>query len=301
MQFINTDLRSRYLELGRQGSVVDTARWIDRMECMHQHYRARKGLYICGAALCILLTSEQELKLDEPSERAVSSAEMLDIIIERTVAKQSSMRSMIHDMQFLASSVFREMDEHGDLDKEMVIERLVYEKGDRQATQYLSMRSNGKALDEKQMAKEIADWEKQGRRRGATKMPFNQQYRAEYAYSLDGQVVYEGIDVWVIGFEPREKEDGHITGSAYIHPIDYGVMRIEASPAKLPGVIKDMNMIYTYKKEQEYWLPEAFEFSMRLKVQFVLTFVHNIYTLDDRYSQFILNSGLPDSLFTESE
>jgi hypothetical protein len=299
MQFINTDLRSRYLEYGRQGSVVDTARRIDRMRCMHQNYYARKGLHSGGVAFLMLLSFAQEFILQEPSKPAEISAEMLDIIIVSTITEQDSMRHRILDMQFLAHSVFREMGEHGDLNKEMVIERIVYEKGDKQTVQYLSMITNGEVLDEQQMKKEITDWEKQGKRRGTTKMPFDPRYCAEYEYSLDGQVVYEGIDVWVIGFQPREKEDGHITGSAYIHPTDYGVMRIEASPAKLPGVIKEMKMVYTYKKEQGCWLPEAFNFSMRLKVQFVLTFVHNTYTLVDRYSQFVLNSGLPDSLFME--
>jgi hypothetical protein len=299
MQFINTDLRSRYLEFGRQGSVVDTARRIDRMRCMHQNHYARKGLHSGGVAFLMLLSFAQEFKLQEPSKPAEISAEMLDIIIERTISGQDSMRSRIFDMQFHAHSVFREMDEHGKLKKEMVIERIVYEKGDKQAMQYLSMSSNGKALNQKQMANEIADWERQGKKRGTTMMPFDPRYRGEYVYSLDGQIMYEDVNAWIIGFEPKKEEDGYITGSAYIHPTDYGVMRIEASPAKLPGVIKEMSMIYTYKKEQGYWLPEAFEFSMRLKVQFILTFVHNTYTLVDRYSQFVLNSGVPDSLFME--
>lgn len=285
----------------RHGSVVDTARWIDRMKCMHRHYRANKGLHISGVAFFILLASAQEFELEEPSERAVNSAEMLDIIIERTVVKQGSMRSMIHSMQFLAHSVFRKMDEHGEVKKEILIERYVFEKGDKQASRYVSMSVNGNQLNEDDMQKEIADWEKQGKKRGTTRMPFDQRYRTEYEYSLDGQVVHEGIEVWIIGFKPQEKEDGYIIGSAYIHPTDYGVMRIEASPVKLPGVVKDMKMIYTYKEEQGYWLPEAFEFSMRLKVQFVLTLVHNLYTLEDRYSKFILNSGLPGSLFTEEK
>lgn len=226
--------------------------------------------------------------------------ESQDVIVDSIVQRQTAQENKIIDMQFHAHSVFREMDSKGKVKEEILIERIVYEKGEKQTTHYLSMSSNGKNLNDKQMVKEIADWEKQGKKRGTTKMPFNQRFRDEYEYSLNGWSTYHGDDVRVIGFTPKHDGDGYIKGFAFIDPIDCCVLRIEAKPAQLPGVIKDMLMIYTYNKEQGYCLPEAFEFSMRLKVQFVLTFVHNTYTLEDRYSQFLLNSDLPDSLFAET-
>jgi hypothetical protein len=254
-----------------------------------------------GLLGCLLLVMVID-RTDEPRTISpMTSADYTASIVKRVVQVREQQQNTIHDIQFNGQSLFREMDANGKVKKEMVIERIIYEKGSKQATQYLSMSSNGKALNQKQMVKEIADWEKQGKKRGTTRMPFDPRYYEEYEYSHGGRVLYEGTDAEIVEFQPKSGDDGYIKGFAYIHPTEYAVMRIEAEPAQLPGVIKDMKMIYTYQQEQGYWLPAAFEFSMRLKVQFVLTFVHNTYTLEDHYSGFLLNSGLSDSLFTESE
>ena len=250
---------------------------------------------------CLLLVMVTD-RTDEPrTVPPMASADYTASIVKRVVQVREQQQNAIQDMQFNGHSLFKEMDANGKVKKEMVIERIVYEKGSKQATEYLSMSSNGKALDQKQMEKAITDWEKQGKKRGSTKMPFAPEYWDEYEYSYDGRTAYDGETVEIVGFQPNSEEDGYIEGFAYIHPTEYAVMRIEATPAQLPGVIKDMNMIYTYHQEQGYWLPAAFEFSMRLKVQFVLTFVHNTYTLKDHYSGFVVNSGLPDSLFIEDD
>jgi hypothetical protein len=241
-------------------------------------------------------------QIQEPHAQVlVTSPDSLLLVIEQVVQKQEQQHEAINDLQFSGHSIFREMDPHGNLKKEMMIERIVYEKGDKQATRYLLMSKNGVTLDEKQKENEIANWEKQGKKRGTTKMPFDPQYTEVYEYVLERSTMYQGVQVWVVGFEPKQKEEGYISGRAYIDPVACVVMRIEATPVKLPGVIKEMTMVYIYQPEQGYWLPAGFEFSMRLKVQFVLTFVHTTYTLEDRYSDFVLNSDLPDSLFTESD
>jgi hypothetical protein len=64
-------------------------------------------------------------------------------------------------------------------------------------------------------------------------------------------------------------------------------------------VVKKLDMVMTFAKEQGYWLLNKFEMQAKIKVKFLITFANVNFTLEDNYSDFRLNMEIPDSLFRD--
>ena len=109
--------------------------------------------------------------------------------------------------------------------------------------------------------------------------------------------VWNGKNVYRIGFKARPGIDNSINGIAYVDQYRSYVVRIEATPTKIPGVIKTMKMVYHYTPLEDYILPDSFCFEMKIKVKFLINFYDRHIRLIDIYSDYQLNVNIPDSLF----
>ena len=68
-------------------------------------------------------------------------------------------------------------------------------------------------------------------------------------------------------------------------------------PARLPWVVADTDMKLDFDWEQGYLLPDRFEMNMDLRIRFIVTLLDRRLRIEDRFTDYRFNSGLPDSLF----
>jgi len=224
----------------------------------------------------------------------------LDEILGRMHAWYESQSAAIYDMECLGRSVYRELNKQGEVVEEIIALRRIYTRGrDQDHEQYIAMSKNGQDLNEREMGAEIRRWQKMGKRRGSTKMPFDPAWQDSYTFMLEGADTLENTGVWRIAFRAKEAADDLIDGVAYVRMDDYHILRLKAASSKLPSVIKKMRRVYTYMDVEGYVLPATFQMELHVKVKFIITFADKHIMIEDQYSDYRVNAGIPDSLFPE--
>ncbi len=255
---------------------------------------------IVSALIMLLMVPGMSLMAEEVSGLR-SQVLSLNQILESVKAQQTRIEEEIEDAIFSAESLYRERKGDGELKKEVITRRRVYVKrGNKRHEEYLSMIVNGRELHGREMEEELKDWRKNAERQQETKIPLTPEAEGAYDYHLIGSGTWDGMDVWVIGFEARQKDDGYVNGKGYISKDNFNIVRAEFAPAKMPRVIKDMEMSLTYSEVQGYWMPVKFEMDMKIKVSFIIDMFYRHIKIEDEYSQYKFNNKLDDSIF-ESE
>ncbi len=224
----------------------------------------------------------------------------VDAILEGIHSWYSSQSAEIPDMVYLAKSVYRELDTEGETVEEIIALRRIYTHGsDQDREQYVAMNKNGHDLDEQAMKAEIQRWQKMGKRRGSTKMPFDPAWKDAYNFILAGTDTLDDRSVWRIAFEAKKDADDYIDGTAYVRQDNFHILRLEATSSKLPSVIKKMDRVYTYTDVGGYVLLAAFEMELHVKVKFIITFADKHIVIEDQYSDYRFDAGEVDSLLWE--
>ncbi len=221
----------------------------------------------------------------------------LQDIISRAEMRQQSILDNIQDATFLGKATYRELDKDGSVKKDVIIQRRIYMKQyGKRYEEYISMVVDGKTLSKEEIEKEQKEWRKKSKSEEA-KMPLSKEAKGDYEYKLLGSDIVNGMPVWVVQFTSKKKEDGYINGTGYILKDKYDIVYAKFFPAKMPSVIKSMNMSLTYSEVQGYWLPHRFEMDMEINVKFLVSMYYRKVRIEDIYSQYKLNTGLQDSLF----
>lgn len=226
----------------------------------------------------------------------------LSEIIEKIYESYRRKSTQVESYICTGSTYYQEFLSSGELEKEIFLIRRLYTKGTNQNyDEYLKMTLNGRLLSNNEMDKQIEEWNRRGKKRGATNMPLRPATTDFYDYSLLTDTVMNGYPVYRIGFMARPGIDNVINGTAYVDRDDLDIIRIEASPVKLPGVIRMMKMIYHYTPVEGHMLPDSFRFEMKIKVKFLINFYDRYIKLTDVYSDYRLNADIPDTLFLIDE
>ncbi len=218
-------------------------------------------------------------------------------IVRMAEIQQEKILDNIDDATFTGKTIYKEIDKDGEVKKDVVLLRRIYmKKHGKRHDEYLSMTVNGKQLSKEEMEKEVEGWRKRSNMQGS-KMPLTTEGKDAYNYKLIGSGMINDIPVWIVEFSAKQKDDGYVNGKLYISKNDYNIIRTEFTPAKLPSIIKGMNLVLTYSEVQGYWLPVKFEMDMKINVKFVLNMYYKQIKIEDIYSQHKFNSKLQDSLF----
>jgi hypothetical protein len=222
----------------------------------------------------------------------------LDEIIEKIYQRNGRQSDELLSYICTGTSVYQEYLSNGEQEKIIHLTRRLYSKSEnKNYDEYLEMSLNGTVLGPAEMAEQIEEWNRRGKKRGATNMPLRPASDSLYDYYLMTDTVWNNKPMYRIGFNARPGFGNVINGIAYVDR-DYDiVVRIEASPPKLPGVIKMMKMIYHYAPVNGFILPDSFCFEMKIKVKFLINFYDRYIKLTDAYSDYQLNIDIPDSLF----
>ncbi len=134
--------------------------------------------------------------------------------------------------------------------------------------------------------------------------PFSSGYRDKY------EIVYQGVADETVGsyvchyftVTSKGEQENDINGEYYFEAASFHLVRVDFSPAKLPGGIMfrlgEVNMSILYGPIPEgFWLPKQFEVRGQGKraLFFKLKFAGTEY-----YRNPIINSGVRDDIFEVS-
>jgi hypothetical protein len=71
------------------------------------------------------------------------------------------------------------------------------------------------------------------------------------------------------------------------------------SPAELPRVLEEFAMNIRFASVDGFQLPAVFRMDMRVRVSFLFTLADRTLSIEDRYSDYRLNVGLDDDIFSD--
>jgi hypothetical protein len=216
---------------------------------------------------------------------------------------EAAREAAVRDMVYTAETRVIEWEDASrqTLKSETLSVRKVYmREPDQMRNEYLSMTINGQKLSEKQMQRELAKQQRGGRREGngGFQSPFSAEAAPLYDFQLEGPQLFEGQAVWVVEFTPKQAEENLFSGRAYVSQADYQPVYVEMVPAVLPRVLEEFSMNIRFAEVEGYPLPSVFSMNMRVRVSFLVTLADRTLSIEDRYSEYRLNVGLVDDIFS---
>lgn len=222
-----------------------------------------------------------------------------DAFLERIRQRQLQIESEVKDVTYTARGTGRELDEQGQVKRETVTVRKVYIKTpDRQASEILSIQVNGRELEGKEREREIERTRgRQGGRRAD--MPFVPGSWTNYLYTVEGRATFEGQPVRLVSFRPRRPRIGTIAGTAWVLENSGDIVRMDFRPGRSPFVLKKADFRLDYGRiPQGYWFPYSFTMELVVELKAAgLDLTHTHVQVRETYSDYRINTGLPDSLF----
>ena len=227
----------------------------------------------------------------------------IETVLREIQQAEEAREAAIRDMVYTAETRVVEWEDPSRraVKSETLSVREVYVRGpDKIRNEYLSMTIDGQKLSQKEMQRELARQQRGGRRdgNGEFQSPFSAEAAPLYDFELEGPQLFEGQRVWVVKFTPKPAEENLFSGSAYISQADYQPVYVEMAPAVLPRVLEEFSMNIRFAEVEGYRLPSVFSMDMRIRVSFLVTLADRTLSIEDHYSEYRLNVGLEDDIFT---
>lgn len=220
------------------------------------------------------------------------------VVVERVFRRQAELAAERTDASYIGEYLYLEYDGKGKLRREETCRRRVFRKGyDRQHIEFLSVAVNGKELAGRRRERQIWMLRRKGLVQDEARMPFRLETRDAYEYELEGADTCCGQEAWVLEFEPRRRSMQTVVGRAWISQASGDVLRLEFRPARLPWVCVGTRMVLHFGEQQGQILPTFFEMDMGIRVKVFITLAERRIRVEDRFSDYSFNQGLPDSLF----
>jgi hypothetical protein len=221
-----------------------------------------------------------------------------DSVVQSVFCRQQVMSERIRDVSYDADYRYTEVDVRQGRTRRVSCLRRVSMKGyERQRHDIRSVTVDGRRLSGRELEHEVNDLRSKGLVAGNTRMPFMTETRDEYRYSLLGEESLHGSKAWVLGFQPRSTSSRYIRGRAWVSKDSFDVVGLQFAPARVPLVVSAADMNLEYGQVDGAWLPVRFTMTMDLKLKVLITVLDRHLEIEDRYSGYVLNAGLNDSLF----
>ena len=271
---------------------------------------------IVAVALLTMAASPSSAQNDTQGDTAASA---VDRIIERIMMAEKRQWAGLSDLSVKADLIERRLKGSGEVKEEKRFDKEVFYKktDDTSRTllvyeRYLSFSKKGEPQDRKELQKEVdAKMEKLKKGRGQDKSKFITdvflpKYRDFYAFQYAGVTdsATDGVPCHVIHVTAREQYDDlkqRINAVFYVDTVSYFPLRIDFSPAKFSGnmMFKFKKLVMTLRYAEELpgvWLPSSFHLDGKAKAGL---FFNVNFSVDETYHDYQINTGLPDSLFSE--
>jgi len=227
----------------------------------------------------------------------------IETVLREMQRAEAAREAAVRDMVYTAETRVIEWEDASrkTVKSETLSARKVYvREPDQMRNEYLSMTIDGRKLSEKEMQRELAKQQRGGRREGngEFRSPFSAEAAPLYDFQLSGPQLFEGQTVWVVEFTPKQAEENLFSGRAYVSQVDYQPVYVEMAPAVLPRVLEEFSMNIRFVEVEGYRLPLVFSMDMRVRVSFLVTLADRTLSIEDRYSEYRLNVGLEDDIFS---
>lgn len=254
------------------------------------HWNKKIVRSFLGFAAALIIIPALYVLAEEPT---TSQEPDLEQLVENIKTRQYEVLEEAGCTSFMADTIYRERKKNGEIKKEILTKKRIYTKGaDKRYDEYLSMSINGKELSKKEMEKEIEDDKDDDE--DEFKMPLTPEGEGGYDFYLIGDTEYDGVDVWILGFRAKESKKGYVNGKGYIAKGTYDIVRAEVAPAKVPRIVKDINISVTSAPLHGYWMPAKFELDLKIKLSFLY---YKRITISEAYSDYMLNRQIDESIF----
>jgi len=219
-------------------------------------------------------------------------------VVESVFRRQAELAADRRDASYIGEYLYLEYDGKGELQREETCRRRVYRKGyDKQHIEFLSVAVNGVELSGRGRERQVWMLKQKGLVQDEAKMPFQLETRDAYEYELGGVDTCCGQDAWILGFEPKRRSMQTVVGKAWLSQANGEVLRLDFRPAWLPWVCVGTRMVLHFGEQQGQILPTYFEMDMGIRVKLLITLAERRIRVEDRFSDYRFNQGLPDSLF----
>lgn len=213
-------------------------------------------------------------------------------ILDGIFQQQDIIDEQISDAIFLGKFSYVETNAAGDTLKTINSLRRIYSKSTtKQKSEYLEMVIDGKKLSKPQIDKQT----KRNQSNQNFKLPFYKKFRNEYDFFYVSED--QEAKIWVIGFNPKNKKEGYLKGTAEISQADFSIQRLHFLPTDLPAVVKKINITLDYAKYGNYSLPSIFNLEMEINVKVIFNLAHKFIKMQEVYWDYQFNNNLPDSIF----
>jgi hypothetical protein len=219
-------------------------------------------------------------------------------VVESVFRRQAELAAERMDASYIGEYLYQEYDGKGELKREETCRRRVFRKGyDRQHIEFLNVAVNGKELEGRRRERQIWMLRRKGLVQDEARMPFRLETRDAYDYELEAADTCCGRSAWVLEFEPKRRSMQTVVGKAWVSQASGDVLRLEFRPAWLPWVCVGTRMVLHFGEQQGPVLPTFFEMDMGIRVKVFVTLAERRIRVEDRFSDYRFNQGLPDSMF----
>jgi hypothetical protein len=231
----------------------------------------------------------------------------IETILRKLQQAEEAREAAIRDMVYTAETrviEWEDSDRQAIKSETLSVRRVYVRAPDQMHNEYLSMTVDGRELTRKEMERELAKQRRGGRgggegNAGDFRSPFSAEAAPLYDFELEGTELFEGRDLWVVAFSPKQPEENLFTGRAYIAREEIQPVYVEMAPAVLPRVLEEFAMNIRFAPVNGYSLPSVFAMDMRVRVSFLVTLADRTLSIEDRYSEYRLNVGLGDDHFPD--
>lgn len=221
-----------------------------------------------------------------------------EAIVAGVYRRQAALAQSVADGQYRAEYRYEERNPDSTIRALETCTRRVSVRGERRHVEFLEVTANGRVLEGRDRERKLRELRGKGLVQDWTRMPFLLETRDEYSYELAGTDSAAGRPAWIVGFKPVRRDGRHIVGRAWVlSDSGHDVARLEFRPDRLPFVVPQMKMVLHYAPTAGMMLPVFFELDMRVHVRLILTLADRYIRIEDRFSEYRFNTGLPDSLF----
>jgi hypothetical protein len=219
-------------------------------------------------------------------------------VVESVFRRQAELAAARMDASYIGDYLYMEFDGKGVLQREETCRRRVFRKGyDKQHIEFLNVAVNGNELSGRGRERQVWMLKQKGLVQDEAHMPFRIETRDAYEYELLGTDTCWGQKAWVLGFQPKRRSLQTVVGQALVGKETGDVLRMEFKPAWLPWVCVGTSLVLHYSELDGQMLPTFFEMDMCIKVKMLVTLAERKIRIEDRFSDYRFNQGLPDSLF----
>ena len=228
----------------------------------------------------------------------------VETIVREIQRAEEARESALRDMVYTANTRVIEWEDvsRRTVKSETLSVRTVYvREPDEIRNEYLSMTVDGRKLSKKEMERELAKQQRGGRGdgNGEFQSPFSAEASALYDFELRGPDRFEGQAVWAVEFTPKEPGENLYNGTALVSREDFQPVYVEITPAELPRVLEEFAMSIRFASVDGFQLPAVFSMDMRVRVSLLITLADRTLSIEDRYSDYSLNAGLSDDIFSD--